>query len=472
MDTTGGGESGVSSANSGALERLVQNGEELKSPSFMLLRVENYGTTNIAPEDYAVPNNDLVGIRVKFPGRRVAGMMITELSDESLEPNFTRENGLNMNEDVIELPRVALNSYQHYKVLAVLDPKPEALESPELIKEPQIVGGIKGGVARKLFRAKLFHRKTGDTGAFGVIKETQSERISVRAVVTLSAFLVLIIIGQYIYSVVKPEAPLDCASGDLKVVGSTAFAPVLKEAEAMYEKTCPGATIEVLTAGSGAGLTELRDAGDKLNEQKLRDGTGDFTSPAVLAFSDGADDGVSPRLLPTPVAFSLFTMVVNKDAAVQNLSVDQIKKIYAGEITEWGQIGGQPGLPIRLVSRDFNSGTRKTFEDQVLNDDRRDDRQVREPGITSRNCRDFDTGVAPSRCERGSTNELLAAVASTPGALGYAEIQAAAGRDDVVKPLIGGQRATLPSADQGSYPFWDTEYAYTYSEPLPNPVGR
>ncbi|MER6991906.1 substrate-binding domain-containing protein [Saccharopolyspora hirsuta] len=472
MDTIGGSGAGLSSPDAGALERLVhgENAEPLKAPSFMLLRVENYGTTNITPEDYAVPNNDPVGIRVKFPGRRVAGMVITELSDESLAPNFTRENGLRVAEDVIELPRVSLNPYQHYKVLAVLDRRPETLNSPELIKEPEVIGGIKGGVARRLFHGGLLGKRK-DVGTFGVLKETRSERLSVRLVVALSTFLVSIILVQYVVSQYRSTAPLDCATGQLDVVGSTAFQPALADAKAMYEKTCPGSTINVNTTGSGAGLSVLNDAGNQLNRAEFESGEGDFTSPEIIAFSDGPKSGDYPLLLPQPVAFSLFGVVANPEAAVQDLSADQIRMIYAGQITEWGQVGGKPGLPIRLVSRDSNSGTRKTFEKHVLDPDPSDGVPGREPRITSDDCLVFDPGVAPARCERDSTAALLAKVATTPGALGYAEAQAAVGRDDVVQLRIGGQPATLEGADQGTYPFWETVYGYTYSDPRPDSLA-
>ncbi|MDA3644927.1 substrate-binding domain-containing protein [Saccharopolyspora indica] len=473
MDTIGGSGASLSSPDAGALERLVhgENAEPLKAPSFMLLRVENYGTTNITPEDYAVPNNDPVGIRVKFPGRRVAGMVITELSDEGLAPNFTRENGLRVVDDVIELPRVSLNPYQHYKVLAVLDRLPETLNSPELIKEPEVIGGIKGGVARRLFHNGLLGRKAKNVGTFGIIKETRSERLSTRLVVVLSTFLVSIILVQYVVSQYRSTAPLDCATGHLEVVGSTAFAPALADAEALYEKTCPGATIDVNTTGSGAGLSVLNDEGNQLNRAKFEAGEGDFASPEVIAFSDGPKSGDYPLLLPQPVAFSLFSVVANPEAAVQDLSGDQIRRIYAGEITEWGEVGGKPGLPIRLVSRDSNSGTRKAFEKHVLDPDPSDEVPGREPRITSDDCLVFDPGVAPARCERDSTAALLAKVATTPGALGYAEAQATVGRDDLVRLRIGGQPATLEGADQGTYPFWETVYGYTYSEPKPDSVA-
>jgi ABC-type phosphate transport system substrate-binding protein len=60
---------------------------------------------------------------------------------------------------------------------------------------------------------------------------------------------------------------------------------------------------------------------------------------------------------------------------------------------------------------------------------------------------------------------VLRTVASTPGAIGYSELGAAAGQKGVVPVRIGGRPATVADADHGTYPFWETEYGYTHGEP-------
>lgn len=87
MDTTATAE--VHSQYAGALQQLQQeNGTRLVDPSFVLLRTENNGATNIDTSDYAVLDDDKVGVRVSFPGRKVVGMVVTELSDNFLRPSF------------------------------------------------------------------------------------------------------------------------------------------------------------------------------------------------------------------------------------------------------------------------------------------------------------------------------------------------------------------------------------------------
>lgn len=191
----------------------------------------------------------------------------------------------------------------------------------------------------------------------------------------------------------------------------------------------------------------------------------------MLAFSDGAKPGGFPKLVPRPIAFFLFTLVINREAGVEDLSLQQIRRLYAGEMTNWREVGGN-NLPVRLVGRQDSSGTRGTFQRRILGG-------KREPGVTSQDCLERDPGSSGKviRCERDSTGELLNTVADTPGALGYSELGAASGHANVLRVSIDGQpvagagegedlqRAALDAAEHGAYPFWETEYAYTYGQP-------
>ncbi|MEU8352924.1 phosphate-binding protein, partial [Streptomyces sp. NPDC048845] len=95
MDTTA--TEAVHSRYAGALQQLQDgDGTRLVDPSFVLLRIENNGATHIDTDDYAVLPDDKVGIRVRFPGRRVAGLVVTELSDSFLRPCFNEDSGLSV----------------------------------------------------------------------------------------------------------------------------------------------------------------------------------------------------------------------------------------------------------------------------------------------------------------------------------------------------------------------------------------
>ncbi|GGP98971.1 substrate-binding domain-containing protein [Streptomyces mutabilis] len=438
MDTSA-RDSGTSTGpQAGVLQRMQWDGVDLEDPSVVLLRIENVGWSPIVEEDYVARVDDPVGIRAAFPGRRVVGMVVTECSHPMLRDFFEPGTaGLGATDGVITLPKVKLNRRAHYKVLAVLDRLPNT--SRDDLTGPEITAGVVGGVRG------------------GTIKRTEYYPFASRPVRWLLALLVLVSVAQSVSTFARGDeavaAPLDCAEGTLHLSGSTAFKPVLELAAQQYTKTCPEARIPLTDdsfRGSVPGLDSLATAGDdaELGEDG---GLGDR-----LAFSDGPKSDGRPQLLPRPVALSLFTLVVSEDTGVRDLSLKQVRDIYAGKITNWRQVKGE-NLPIQLVSRHPGSGTRTALEQRVL-----DGRPL--PAVTTNDCRSLDTG-RPGRCEVGGTPQLLDAVASTPGALGHSEVGSAVARDDVRQVRIDGYPATLEGADQGAYPFWETEIAYTYGEP-------
>ncbi|MEV6492262.1 substrate-binding domain-containing protein [Actinoplanes sp. NPDC051633] len=410
----------------GALEQMQQDGRPLADPTLVLLRIENNGLTNVDTSDYATRDHDPVGIRVRFPGRKVAGMVITELSHDFLHSSFREGPGLSVQDGMVELPKAPLNRGQHYKVLAVLEKGPDHVGKPGVYEDPEVIGGIKGGVGG------------------GRINETQSRTGTRKSVIALIAFLMVLSVGQLVVFLrSNTSAPLDCAGGRLTLVGSTAAEPVLREAADTYAKTCSGARFTLDLNGSGDGIRTLHQS----------------PSPDTVAFSDGPKPGGNPSLVARPLALFLFTVVVNPRAGVNDLDRSEIRDIYAGKYSNWKEIGGKD-VPIRLISRNPQSGTRITFQKQVLDG-------VREAGTNSDDCLALAAGTRPGvvRCERRSTTDVLRSVADTPGGLGYSELGAAGRRPDVTKVSIGGHKATAESADSGAYPFWETEFAYTSGDP-------
>src|SRR5687768_16691852 len=152
MDTT---PTDVSSLHAGAWRRLEREDQSsLVDPSFVLLRIENIGATKIDEADYAVPAGDSVGIRVRFPGRKVAGIVPTELSDPNMAAFFDpNENatGFAVGQDeadptigVAKLPKVKLNRSAHYKVLVVLERADG--NGAASFADPEVHATITGGV--------------------------------------------------------------------------------------------------------------------------------------------------------------------------------------------------------------------------------------------------------------------------------------------------------------------------------------
>jgi ABC-type phosphate transport system substrate-binding protein len=246
-----------------------------------------------------------------------------------------------------------------------------------------------------------------------------------------------------------PQVAADCSPGMLTIEGSTAFTPTATTVGQDYTAQCDGARVSVLSVGSLGGLTALLQSGTQ-------------GAASAIAMSDGAapPDPTYAQLEGTPIAAIIFEMVVNKDVPIRNLTVTDVQTIWAGRITNWDQFPGGPDLPIRIVARGAESGTRATFEKKVLGGP--------EPTLSSTDCvhKDRNPDSAAIRCERPSTPDVLAAVASTPGAIGYAEVWQAARHPAVAPVMLGGLEPTVYTAQlTDGYPFWNVEYLYTYGKP-------
>lgn len=77
-------------------------------------------------------------------------------------------------------------------------------------------------------------------------------------------------------------------------------------------------------------------------------------------------DSVGITLIETPIALDAFVFVVNKSNPVKSLTVNQVQKIYTGEITNWSQVGGN-NASIKVFTRPRNSGSEEIFRKLVMN---------------------------------------------------------------------------------------------------------
>ncbi|WP_405177482.1 substrate-binding domain-containing protein [Nocardia sp. NBC_01377] len=414
MDTPVTGE--VEAVFPGVLSQLRRDaGANMRDLSIVLVRIENSGTSTIEAADYLAPVAR-VGLHLRFPQRRVVGMAVTELSDQDLADSLGPNSGIGVREDtgghigVIDLPKVPLNRGDHYKVLAILQRSEGTGEYPD----PILLGGIKRGR----------------------VTETKSRTGVSRVMLTLIAFLVLVIVVQFVVAQVGPKPdPLDCASGKLTVVGSTAFEPVIRDAADQYGKRCTGAEFAFEFAGSERGLDHVTEVG---------------ADPSLITISDGSKGPRYPALLARPLALSIFTVIVHKDLGITDLTAKQIADLFQGRITRWSQIGG-PDLPVVLVDRTPGSGTRTIFESTMLGGDR-----AQRPHQSCTAIKDTEN----TYCDVAATKDMHKAVADIPGAIGYSELSEAR-KADMGIVTINGVAADREQTIAGSYPFWGVEYAYS-----------
>ena len=140
-------------------------------------------------------------------------------------------------------------------------------------------------------------------------------------------------------------------SGNVATGGSTSMKNVIAALTEGFAEVEPGVTVSYDPTGSGAGIT---GATDKTLDIGL-------SSRALKDDEKNAVDG-------TIVALDGIAIVVNKDSKVADLSVEQLKKMFTGEITNWKEVGGDDAT-IVVLNRKAGSGTRATFEAAVFGDE-------------------------------------------------------------------------------------------------------
>lgn len=454
------------------METTADETDHSSNRSFVLLRFQNSGWTAIDSGDYVARDGSPVGISIKFPDRRVVDLTVTECSDEAQWGFFEEAGafGTTIEGDAINLPKVQLNRGWYYKVLVTLERIPGTTPPPP--PEPPRHSGPRGWLERSEWFERRQRRRRHDplvkvtaaikNGGQRRIRWTDSHTYASPGVAALVTVLVMTAVTQSALTFTRDDTrtvvtpPLDCAKkGVLRLSGSTAFRDAVARAAAAYEERCLGQVkVEAPAAnfiGSGTGLSKLNEDGKNAHPAN---GEG---LPGQLAFSDTPlDRNQYPELLPRPVALSLFTLVASKDAGVQNLSVQQIRDLYSGKITNWKQVNGAD-LKVHLVSRNSDSGTRTVLVNKVLGG-----KEL--PGVTDGDCAAM-AADKPGRCEVKDTQALLRSVSRTTGALGHAELSAALATPGVVRVRIDGIAAEADGAAQNGYPYWQTENAYSYGEP-------
>ena len=203
--------------------------------------------------------------------------------------------------------------------------------------------------------------------------------------------------------------PTTDLSGKITLAGSTSMEKLCNAmAEAFMEKY-PNVTVSPEFTGSGAGL------------ESLAKGTVDI-GDASRALSD---DEKASGAVENIVAIDGIAVVTDTDNTVSDLTSDQLKQIYTGEITNWSDLGGADEN-IVVIGREAGSGTRDAFEE--LNDIK---------------------DACKYAQELDSTGAVLAKVAATPGAIGYVSLDVV---DDTVKALqLNSVEATEDNILAGTY---------------------
>jgi phosphate transport system substrate-binding protein len=160
---------------------------------------------------------------------------------------------------------------------------------------------------------------------------------------------------------------------------------------------------------------------------------------------DIADTDLSAQpgrgLTDHPVAALLYTLIASPDVSVSGLTTAQIRAIYAGQITNWSQLGG-PNEAITLILPPATSSISSIFHAFVL-------------------------GGAPMSAsayiiKKDQPARIVQLVSQNSGALSFVPLAAVSGSNPSVQVLtIDGASASQQSLLAGTYTFWSVEHLYT-----------
>ena len=197
-------------------------------------------------------------------------------------------------------------------------------------------------------------------------------------------------------------------SGNVATGGSTSMKNVIAALTEGFAEVEPGVTVSYDPTGSGAGITGATDKtlDIGLSSRALKDDEKNDVDGTIVAL-----DGIA--------------IVVNKASKVADLTVDQLKQMFTGEITNWKDVGGDDG-EIVLVGREAGSGTRDGFESIV---DVKDSCKYAQ--------------------ELTATGAVISAVEANPLAVGYASLSAVG--DTVAMVTVEGVECSEDTVKDGSY---------------------
>ena len=164
-----------------------------------------------------------------------------------------------------------------------------------------------------------------------------------RALVILGAFLLL---GSCL-AATSAGCGRKEAKNAMCIAGSTSVQPFAEKLAEIYMRDHPQVRIDVQGGGSSAGVFAAEHGA------------------ADLGASSRELIGPEKQLQEIPIAYDGIAVVVNKQNPLANLSLKQIRQIFQGEITDWGQFHLAPH-PIHIITREEGSGTRNAFEEMVM----------------------------------------------------------------------------------------------------------
>ena len=215
----------------------------------------------------------------------------------------------------------------------------------------------------------------------------------------------------------------------LTISGSTTVQPIVTRASEVYGAEHPDERIGVEGGGSGTGIRMV--------------GEGSVAIGASSRELSSDEKKTHPDLITYVVAKDGIAIVVNPSNNLSNMSltVEQVKNIFSGEITNFRELGG-PNRPVVLVEREDGSGTRSSFESMVMN----------------------GTDVSDAALQKPASGAIRFTVSGNANAIGYVGI-GYLDNTTIMPVSVNGISPTEESVRSGNYPLSRDLYLVTKGEP-------
>ncbi len=212
----------------------------------------------------------------------------------------------------------------------------------------------------------------------------------------------------------------------ISINGSTTVLPVAQKVAEAYMKENPGVSISISGGGSGNGIKALIDKNTDIANSSRE------MKPEEIELAKAK--GVKP--MEFTVALDCIVPIVHIENPLKDITLDQLKAMYKGEIRNWKEVGG-PNKPIVVVSRDTSSGTYEVWEEKVMKKER----------------------VFPGALLQASNGAIVQVVSKNPNAIGYIGVGY---EDKTVKMLtVNGVAGSKETTLNKKYPISRGLYMYT-----------